>query len=263
MAMIAPMKIVPQNKGTEPNAPDDPAWSARIAVCGLHWVPNRNSVGLTRLKKRKLSNSRDRTMPSVVRTAISEAPTSSPIIHSSTLVRARKSTLDPAEGERRPADGEEDGERPAERRIFGFGQPEARSECGGFGIEARVALARGNLARFGEDRIALHGEIGKALRLRAREDIAIDHLALERHPGGEQQQRRDRRPDRDMEAVIIGQRVEPPAAAAQAGRARTREPAGEGGNAENGDERDHERHRARLSFAYFRPAGSSGASLAA
>ena len=60
MAMIAPMKAVPQNNGTDPNAPDDPAWSARIAVCGLHVVPNRNSVGLTMPKKRKDSNSSDR-----------------------------------------------------------------------------------------------------------------------------------------------------------------------------------------------------------
>ena len=35
MAMIAPMKIVPQKSGIAPNAPDEPAWSARIAVCGL------------------------------------------------------------------------------------------------------------------------------------------------------------------------------------------------------------------------------------
>ena len=78
MAMIAPMNAVPQNSGIDPKAPDDPAWSARMAVCGLQVVPNRNSVGLTRLKKRRISNSSDRTMPSVVRIAISEAPTSSP-----------------------------------------------------------------------------------------------------------------------------------------------------------------------------------------
>ena len=91
MAMIAPMKVVPQNKGTDPNAPDDPAWSARSAVCGLHVVPNRNSVGLTMLKKRRDSNSSDRTMPSVVRIAISDAPTSSTMTQRSTPVRARKS----------------------------------------------------------------------------------------------------------------------------------------------------------------------------
>ena len=27
---------VPANSGTAPNAPDEPTWSARIAVCGLH-----------------------------------------------------------------------------------------------------------------------------------------------------------------------------------------------------------------------------------
>jgi hypothetical protein len=47
MAMIAPMKIVPQNKGTEPNAPDEPAWSARKRGLRAPFVPNRNSsVGL-------------------------------------------------------------------------------------------------------------------------------------------------------------------------------------------------------------------------
>ena len=51
MAMIAPMKNVPQNSGIEPNAPDEPAWSARIAVCGLHSMPNRKSVGRTQLEE--------------------------------------------------------------------------------------------------------------------------------------------------------------------------------------------------------------------
>src|SRR3546814_6852685 len=67
MAMIAPMKMVPQNSGIAPNAPDEPAWSGRIAVCGLQLVPNRNSMGETRLKKRSDSNRSERTMPSVVR----------------------------------------------------------------------------------------------------------------------------------------------------------------------------------------------------
>ena len=92
MAIIAPMKAVPQNSGIEPKAPDEPAWSARIAVCGLQVVPNRNSVGLTRLKKRMDSNSSERTIPSVVRIAMSEAPRSNPNIQRSTPVRARNST---------------------------------------------------------------------------------------------------------------------------------------------------------------------------
>ena len=90
MAMIAPMKIVPQNNGTAPNAPDDPAWSARIAVCGLQLVPNRNSTGDTIEKKRSDSNSSERTIPSVVSTAISEATSSRIIVTRSTRVRARK-----------------------------------------------------------------------------------------------------------------------------------------------------------------------------
>jgi hypothetical protein len=63
---------VPAKTGTAPKAPDEPTWSARIAVCGLHWSPNRKSRGGTRSKKRAASNTRDRTMPIVARIAISE-----------------------------------------------------------------------------------------------------------------------------------------------------------------------------------------------
>ena len=90
MAMIAPMKIVPQKSGIAPNAPDEPAWSARIAVCGLQFVPNRNSAGLTIEKKRIDSNRSEATIPAVVRIAISEARSSTPITSRSTRVRARK-----------------------------------------------------------------------------------------------------------------------------------------------------------------------------
>ena len=91
IAMIAPMKIVPQNKGIEPNAPDEPAWSARIATCGLHDRPNRNSSSGTSLKKRRDSKSSERMIPSVVKIAISDATRSNPFIHLSTAVRARNS----------------------------------------------------------------------------------------------------------------------------------------------------------------------------
>ena len=43
MAM-AEMSSVPVNRGTAPNAPEAPIWSARIAICGLQSNPNRNSV---------------------------------------------------------------------------------------------------------------------------------------------------------------------------------------------------------------------------
>ena len=39
------MSAVPANSGTAPKEPDEPTWSARIAICGLHDVPNRNSIG--------------------------------------------------------------------------------------------------------------------------------------------------------------------------------------------------------------------------
>ena len=32
---IREMSAVPANSGTAPNEPDDPTWSARIAICGL------------------------------------------------------------------------------------------------------------------------------------------------------------------------------------------------------------------------------------
>jgi hypothetical protein len=44
---IAVIKSVPTNSGTAPNAPELATWSDRIAVCGLHCVPNRNSPGAT------------------------------------------------------------------------------------------------------------------------------------------------------------------------------------------------------------------------
>ena len=51
------MSSVPTTSGTMPKAPDEPTWSARIAVCGDHCRPNRKSIGETLLKKRKVSNS--------------------------------------------------------------------------------------------------------------------------------------------------------------------------------------------------------------
>ena len=60
---------VPTNSGTAPNDPELATWSARIAVCGLHWVPNRNSLGATESKKRAVSNTSESTMPIVTRIA--------------------------------------------------------------------------------------------------------------------------------------------------------------------------------------------------
>ncbi len=67
---------VPVNSGTAPKLPDEPTWSARIAVCGLQLSPNRNSVIGTCWKNRIASNSTDRTIPMVVKIAMLEAPMS-------------------------------------------------------------------------------------------------------------------------------------------------------------------------------------------
>ena len=75
------MSAVPANSGTAPKDPDEPTWSARMAICGLHDVPNRKSIGETMEKKRKASKATEATMPMVVNTAIVEQPIS---IHSMT-----------------------------------------------------------------------------------------------------------------------------------------------------------------------------------
>ena len=60
---------VPRNSGTAPKLPEDPTWSARIAVCGLQTVPNRNSCTDTERKNRMDSYTTDSTMPTVTKTA--------------------------------------------------------------------------------------------------------------------------------------------------------------------------------------------------
>ncbi len=51
MSMI---RKVPTKSGRAPKAPVEPTWSARIAVCGLHWVPNRKSAtGMVEKKRRE------------------------------------------------------------------------------------------------------------------------------------------------------------------------------------------------------------------
>jgi hypothetical protein len=70
------------------NRHDDPAWSARIAICGLHCVPKMNSDTGTNRKKSSDSYSTDRTMPMVVRIATSEQPRSAKRTTCSTRLRA-------------------------------------------------------------------------------------------------------------------------------------------------------------------------------
>ena len=75
---------VPANSGTAPNAPLEPTWPSRMAVCGLQSRPNRNSAAGTAWKKRAASNSTDSTMPMVVKMASIE--------HSSRKARMMRST---------------------------------------------------------------------------------------------------------------------------------------------------------------------------
>jgi hypothetical protein len=89
LSAMAEINAVPANSGTAPNEPEAPTWSARIAVCGLHCRPNRNSIGDTDWKKRNDSTSTDSTMPMVVNTATVEQPINVHRISCSTRLRAR------------------------------------------------------------------------------------------------------------------------------------------------------------------------------
>ena len=92
MAIVV-IRSVPANSGTAPNEPDEPTWSARSAVCGLHCRPNRNSVTGTCWKKRIDSNSTENTMPAVVAIETAAASQKAAVTQRSTRLRARKSLV--------------------------------------------------------------------------------------------------------------------------------------------------------------------------
>ena len=52
---IAEISAVPKKTGTAPKAPEEPTWSARMAIWGLQPTPNRKSVTGTTLKNRMAS----------------------------------------------------------------------------------------------------------------------------------------------------------------------------------------------------------------
>ena len=87
---ITVISKVPVTSGTMPKAPDDPTWSARMAVCGLHCVPNRKSIGETFSKNRTVSNSTENTIPIVVSTATLAQASRTTFTARSTWLRARK-----------------------------------------------------------------------------------------------------------------------------------------------------------------------------
>jgi hypothetical protein len=81
---------VPANRGMAPKAPEEPTWSARMAVWGLHSRPNRKSVTGTVPKKRVASNSTDSTIPRVVNMAMVEQAIMNQRTTDSTRLRARR-----------------------------------------------------------------------------------------------------------------------------------------------------------------------------
>jgi len=74
----AAMSPVPTSSGITPNAPLDPTWSSRMAICGLQFSPNRKSNSGTASRKRRVSNSSDKAIPTVVRIATRELAARSP-----------------------------------------------------------------------------------------------------------------------------------------------------------------------------------------
>ena len=92
IAMMAPMNAVPQNRGMDPKAPDDPAWSARIAVCGLQVVPNRNSVDRNLLEEAQRFEQQRQDDAERRQDRDQRGPDQSPMTQRSTPLRARKST---------------------------------------------------------------------------------------------------------------------------------------------------------------------------
>ena len=72
---MAEMSRVPAKRGTAPKAPEEPTWSSRIAVCGLHSSPNMKAEKGMWPKKRMASKSTESTMPMVVKIATSELMT--------------------------------------------------------------------------------------------------------------------------------------------------------------------------------------------
>ena len=79
---------VPQSSGNRPKSPTLPV--PVVEKRGFQVVPKKISTGLTMPKKRMVSDSIDRTMPTVVRMAITEQITISARTASSTWLRARR-----------------------------------------------------------------------------------------------------------------------------------------------------------------------------
>ena len=69
---INAIKKVPVNSGIAPKAPEEPIWSSLIGICGLQWVPNKNSETGTVEKNLFDSKITDKNMPIVINIATDE-----------------------------------------------------------------------------------------------------------------------------------------------------------------------------------------------
>ena len=90
IAIMAPINTVPQNSGMAPKpvSPRGPA-----TALGFHSVPKRKSIGETMEKKRAVSKTSERKIPTVVMIAISDASSRTIIVTRSIFVRALRSGL--------------------------------------------------------------------------------------------------------------------------------------------------------------------------
>ena len=217
IAMIAPMKIVPQNKR------DRAERARRSGLVGTHRrlrAPGRCRTGIRSarpLEEAQDSNSSDRTMPSVVRIAISEAATSSDHHQRSTRVRARKSARS-AKAKAPPAKASSDGDDAADQRIARCRRGIRGASAADSGLKP-CGGAAGEVARLGGWHRAASRTAGRAPPpgWRGRPDRPAPTGPAPRRPG---KQGGKRRPQRRIRAMIDGQRMSRPRRQRRAGARR-------------------------------------------
>ena len=215
-ATIMAMRVinnVPANSGTAPKAPELPTWSSRMAVCGLHSVPNRNSVNETRRKKRTASNRSESTMPMVIRTATVEHAIRKKRSTRSTRLRARSSgVIRPSRHHSAPAakpNTATAAKAPPVRlssayRLGGAGQRR-------FDLAPAGAVAR-KVADIGQDQRARLCRSAAELGRQCVHDQGSDDFGTGGRPQREHGERRQRNPDRQVRAVIARPRMQAAAA---------------------------------------------------
>ena len=116
---------------------------------------------------------------------------------------------DPAVGEGAAGEGDQQGHREPDPEIEGDRLGIDRGERARLRVERWLGRAGGQRIGFAQHRRALHGEARQRRRLRARHHRLEDEAARNIAPDREEDERRHHRPERDVPAVIIGQRMRP------------------------------------------------------